>query len=76
MIKVNLLPPEYRKVEGTPVARLATTIAGVFLVACAAAGWGYVHIAMLAQIRDDRDQKEQQLEALTAQAERSNWFSK
>ena len=33
MIKVNLLPPEYRKVEGTPVARLVTTIAGVFLVA-------------------------------------------
>lgn len=71
MIKVNLLPPEYRKVEGTPVARLAVTIAGVFLVACAAGLWGYVHMGMLSQIRDERIQKEDELRALTAQAERS-----
>jgi hypothetical protein len=71
MIRVNLLPPEYRKVEGTPVARLVTTIAGVFLVACAAGVWGYVHMAMLAQVRDDRLQKEEELASLKAQAERS-----
>ena len=71
MIKVNLLPPEYRKVEGTPVARLAVTIAGVFLVACSAGVWGYVHMAMLAQVRDERDQKEQELATLKTQAERS-----
>ena len=71
MIKVNLLPPEYRKVEGTPVARLAITIAGVFLVSCAAGVWGYVHFGMLKQITDERDEKEQQLKSLTAQAERS-----
>ena len=29
MIKVNLLPPEYRKVERTPVLRFATIVAGV-----------------------------------------------
>lgn len=71
MIKVNLLPPEYRKVEGTPVARLATTIAGVFLVACAAGVWGYVHMAVLAQVREEREQKEFDLASLKAQAERS-----
>ena len=71
MIKVNLLPPEYRKVEGTPVARLATTIAGVSLVAGAAGVWGYVHLAMLSQTREERVQKEEQLGSLTQQAERS-----
>lgn len=71
MIKVNLLPPEYRKVDGTPVARLAVTIAGVVLVACGAGAWGYVHLAMLAQIRDERIQKEEELASLKAQAERS-----
>jgi hypothetical protein len=71
MIKVNLLPPEYRKVDGTPIARLATTIAGVFLVACAGGFWGYVHLAWLAQARDERVQKEEELASLKAQAERS-----
>src|SRR6185295_10805605 len=71
MIKVNLLPPEYRKVEGTPVARLVATIAGVFLVACAAGVWGYVHVAILAQVKDERTQKEEELASLKAQAERS-----
>jgi Tfp pilus assembly protein PilN len=71
MIKVNLLPPEYRKVEGTPVARLVATIAGVFLVACAAGVWGYVHVAILAQVKDERVQKEEELASLKAQALRS-----
>lgn len=71
MIKVNLLPPEYRKVEGTPVARLAATIAGVFLVTGAAGVWGYVHLAMLEQIRDERRIQEEELQALKQQADRS-----
>ena len=71
MIKVNLLPPEYRKVEGTPVARLAATVAGVFVVACAAGAWGYAHFALLDKARDERAQAEVELTALKAQAERS-----
>jgi Tfp pilus assembly protein PilN len=71
MIKVNLLPPEYRVVEGTPVARLAVTITGVVLVAAAAGYWGYVHMGVLAQVRDERIQKEEELASLKAQAERS-----
>ncbi len=71
MIKVNLLPPEHRKVEGTPVARLVATVAGVFVVACAAGAWGYVHFALLDKARDERAQAEVELTALKAQAERS-----
>jgi hypothetical protein len=71
MIKVNLLPPEYRKVEGTPIARLVTTVAGVFVVACAAGAWGYVHMAMLDKVRDERMQQEENLASLKAQADRS-----
>lgn len=76
MIKINLLPPEYRKVDGTPVARLLATIAGVFLVACAAGGWGYVHMGMLAQVREERVHKEEELATLKAQAERSQALQK
>ena len=35
MIKVNLLPAEYRKVERTPVLRFVTIICGVVLSASA-----------------------------------------
>jgi hypothetical protein len=71
MIRVNLLPPEYRKVEGTPVARLAATILGVLAVACSAGAWGYVHMAKLEKARDEREQMEFDLKTVTAQAERS-----
>ena len=71
MIKVNLLPPECRKVEGTPVARLVATIFGVLIVAAAAGMWGYVHMAILAQVRKEREDKEEELGSLKLQAERS-----
>src|SRR5437016_2695185 len=71
MIKVNLLPPEYRKVEGTPVARLAVTIGGVILATCAAGFWGWFHMAVLAEERDKRSTKEEEMASVKAQAERS-----
>ncbi len=71
MIRINLLPPEYRKVEGTPVARLVTTVAAVALVAGAVGLWGWYHFAVLAQIREQRAQKEEELASLKAQADRA-----
>src|SRR5689334_25330101 len=71
MIKINLLPPEHRKVEGTPVARMATTVAGVFVVAGFATWWGLVHFGKLAEIRKEREDKELELKTVQAQAERS-----
>lgn len=71
MIKVNLLPPEYRKVEGTPIARFVALVAGVFLTASAMSGWAYVHFGMLKEVRDERVRLEEELVQLQAQAERS-----
>jgi len=71
MIKVNLLPPEHRKVEGTPVARLATMVGAVVVVAGVATAWGLFHFGALARVREERQQKEEDLASLKAQAERS-----
>ncbi len=71
MIQVNLLPPEYRKVEGTPVARLVAVLAGVFITATAVSVWGYVHFAILAKEQTKRAQMEEELVSLQALATRS-----
>ncbi len=71
MIQVNLLPPEYRKVEGTPVARFVALTLGVFLTATAMSVWGYVHFGMLAEVQDRRSQKDEELVSLQALATRS-----
>lgn len=71
MIKVNLLPPEYRKVEGTPVARFVAILAGVFLTAAAMGFWVYIHFGQLAQVRDEHDRVESEVKALKLLAERS-----
>ena len=71
MIKVNLLPPEYRKVDGTPVARFVTLVLGVFLTASAMSVWGYVHFGMLTEVRERRTSLEEELVGLQKLAERS-----
>jgi Tfp pilus assembly protein PilN len=71
MIRVNLLPPEYRKAEGTPIGRFVALTLGVFLTATAMSVWGYVHFGMLAEVRDRRAQMEDEVVNLQALAERS-----
>lgn len=71
MIRVNLLPPEYRKVDGPPVARVVALVAGAFLVTSAAGFWGYVHFGLLADAVKQREEKEEDLLQLRQQAERS-----
>ena len=71
MIQVNLLPAEYRKVEGTPVARLLTVLAGVSLTAAALAFWGYVHFGKLDEVVRRRESMESDLASLEKQAARS-----
>jgi Tfp pilus assembly protein PilN len=71
MIRVNLLPPEYRKVDGPPVGRVVALVVGAFLVASALGGWGYVHFGMLAEAENQRVQLEEELAQLKQQAERS-----
>lgn len=71
MIKVNLLPPEYRKVDGTPVARFVTLVLGVFLTASAMSVWGYVHFGMLEEVRERRRGLEEERAGLQKLADRS-----
>ena len=71
MIRVNLLPAEYRKVDGTPVARFVAVIAGVFITATAMSVWGYVHFGMLSEVKVRRAQMEEELVQYQALASRS-----
>lgn len=53
MIRVNLLPQEYRKAEATPLKQFFATIGAVVVAAIAWAGWGYVHFGLLEPARQD-----------------------
>ena len=59
MIKVNLLPPEYRKVERTPILRFVTILAGVVLSASAIGSFLYVHFGMLVEKVSEREKREE-----------------
>jgi Tfp pilus assembly protein PilN len=71
MIKVNLLPAEYRKVDGPPVARLVTLVAGSVLVAGSMLGWGWVRFNVLREAAAQREVLEGELKTVRDQAERS-----
>ena len=71
MIRVNLLPPEYRKVDGPPIGRVVALVVGAFLVTSAVGGWGYVHFGLLSDAEKQREEKEEDLQQLRRMAERS-----
>jgi len=71
MIKVNLLPPEYRKVERTPVLRFVTIVCGVILSASAIGAFLYVHFAMLVTVVSEREQLEETYTGKKVEAEKS-----
>ena len=58
MIQINLLPPEYRKSESTPIARFIAIVAGAVLVTCGLVAYGYVHYSQLRVAQDRREQIE------------------
>jgi Tfp pilus assembly protein PilN len=53
MIRVNLLPQEYRKAEATPLKQFFATIGAVVVAAVAWAVAGYVHYGVLGPARQD-----------------------
>lgn len=71
MIKINLLPPEYRPRTGTPVARFVAIVAGVILVASSAGVFAYTHFIDLTRARELRIARTDELEAKSKLRDRS-----
>jgi hypothetical protein len=55
MIRVNLLPQEYRKAESTPLKQFFSVIAAAVVVTVAAVAWAWVHFGTLANTRQELD---------------------
>ncbi len=68
MIQINLLPPEYRKTESTPIARFITIVIGAVLVTSGLVTYGYIHYSELNGIREVRASVEAEFANKTAQA--------
>jgi hypothetical protein len=71
MIKVNLLPVEYRKVERTPILRFVTIVCGVVLSASAICAFLYVHFGHLVEVVSDRQKLEETYLTKKVEADRS-----
>jgi Tfp pilus assembly protein PilN len=68
VIHVNLLPPEYRKAEATPVGRFIAIVVGAILVTSGLVAYGYVHYSELKGIREVRASVEAEFANKEAQA--------
>ncbi len=53
MIRVNLLPQEYRRAEATPLKQFFATVGSVVVAALAVVGWLYVHYGVLDPARTE-----------------------
>lgn len=69
MIEINLLPPEYRKAESTPIGRFIAIVAGAVVVTSTLIAYGYVHYSKLAGVRDVRKETEQEFANKQKQAD-------
>jgi len=72
MIKINLLPPEYRKSDGPPIARVAALVVGAVVSASAFGVWCWVHFSVLADAEARRIEKEEDLAQVRDLADRSD----
>lgn len=72
MIRVNLLPPEYRKADGPPIARVVALVSGAVVTASAFGVWCWVHFGVLAEAESLRAEKEEDLAQVRALADRSD----
>lgn len=62
MIEINLLPPEHRPVERTPLPRMLAILAGVFLISSGVAVWAWLVFGAIpnakAQLKNARQDAE------------------
>ena len=68
MIRINLLPPEYRKTESTPIARFLSIVIGAIMVTSGLVTYGYIHYSELNGIREVRASVEAEFANKSAQA--------
>ena len=71
MIRVNLLPPEHRPAQGTPVGRFAAIVGGVVLVVGSGCFYAYTHFVQLTKVRELKALREEEATNKEQQKERS-----
>jgi len=65
MIRINLLPSEYRSRDRMPLAAFAAVLGGVAVVGMTAAYYFYLQFGVLAEVRAERERMEQELASAT-----------
>ena len=63
MIRVNLLPAEYRKAEATPLKQFFATVGAVVLAAIAGLAWAFVYFTRYTPAVDKRTQLKSEIES-------------
>ena len=61
MIRINLLPQDYRKKTATPLSVLLPTVGSITVVLLLGFGWTWLHFAELAKVEGDRAELESTL---------------
>jgi hypothetical protein len=63
MIRINLLPQDYRKKTATPLSVLLPTISSITIVLVLGFGWAWLHFAELAKVEGDKMELEATLQS-------------
>jgi cell division protein FtsB len=71
MIKINLLPPEYRPRSGTPVARFVAIVVGIVMVLSAGGAFAYTHFIELAKVHELKQSRVEEVSSTEMQRDRS-----
>lgn len=71
MIRVNLLPPEYRAATGTPVGRFVAIVLGVVAVVGTGCWYAYTHFVQLQRVKEVKALRDEEATSKERQKERS-----
>jgi Tfp pilus assembly protein PilN len=76
MITINLLPEELKRREGTPLRRLALTLAGALLTTSAVSVYAYTEFGLMPGIQSEREQVQSVLTSLASAAGHSDGLAR
>lgn len=71
MIRVNLLPPEHRPAQGTPIGHFLVILASILLALGGAGAWAWMHFVQLPGAKDLREARQSLLRTLEPRVEYS-----